>query len=169
MKPSDYPVKVREFDTRHLFLFFSCFFFVFVFFLYFFSMGGGILCMYVLLFLCNTPPVCNHHRRPPRCPNAQSTQCTHASSGRSWAAGSTWYHTYVVVLCTVLASEEGMYQLETRFARIMYCISIREEGNSLPEGTATVAGHRVAQATALPSGGGAKAPFGVVAVADEVL
>ena len=88
-----------------------------------------------------------------------------------------------------------MYQLETRFARIMYCISIRE-GNSLPEGTATAAqqsrlfarrpaaegklllrvylprsevGHRVAQATALPSGGGAEAPFGVVAVADQVL
>ena len=65
------------------------------------------------------------------------------------------------------------------------CISIREEGNSVPEGTATAAqqsqlsrrpaaegklllrvylprpvvGHRVAQATALPSGGGAKAPF----------
>ena len=67
-------------------------------------------------------------------------------------------------------------------ARIMYCcISIREEGNSLPEGTATAAqqfrvylprpvvGHRVAQATALPSGGGAEAPFGVVAVADQVL
>ena len=68
--------------------FFSCFFFLY-FFLYFFSMGGGILCMYVPFFLCNTPPACNHHRRPPRCPNAQSTQCTHASSGRPWAAGST--------------------------------------------------------------------------------
>ena len=32
-----------------------------------------------------------------------------------------------------------------------------------------VVGHRVAQATALPSGGGAEAPFGVVAVADQVL
>ena len=31
-----------------------------------------------------------------------------------------------------------------------------------------VVGHRVAQATALPSGGGAEAPFGVVAVADQV-
>ena len=78
----------------------------------------------------------------------------------------------------------------------MYCISIREEGNSLPEGTATAAqqsrlsqgdraaegklllrvylprpvvGHCVAQATALPSGGGAQPPFGVVAVADQVL
>ena len=74
----------------------------------------------------------------------------------------------------------------------MYCISIREEGNSLPEGTATAAqqsrrpaaegklllrvylprpvvGHRVAQATALPSRGEAEAPFGVVAVADQVL
>ena len=30
-------------------------------------------------------------------------------------------------------------------------------------------GHRVAQVTALPSGGGAEAPFGVVAVADQVL
>ena len=78
----------------------------------------------------------------------------------------------------------------------MYCISIREEGNSLPEGTChsstatsaftrrpaaegklllrvylprPVVGHRVAQATALPSGGGAEAPFGMVAVADQVL
>ena len=79
----------------------------------------------------------------------------------------------------------------------MYCISIREEGNSLPESTATAAqqsrlsqgdrqqsegklllrvylprpvvGHRVAQATALPSGGGVEAPFGLVAVvADQV-
>ena len=32
-----------------------------------------------------------------------------------------------------------------------------------------VVGHRVGQATALPSGGGAEAPFGVVAVADQVL
>ena len=24
-------------------------------------MGGGILCMYVPFFLCNTPPTCNHH------------------------------------------------------------------------------------------------------------
>ena len=32
-----------------------------------------------------------------------------------------------------------------------------------------VVGHRVAQATALPSGGGAEAPFGAVAVADQVL
>ena len=32
-----------------------------------------------------------------------------------------------------------------------------------------VVGHRVAQATALPSGSGAEAPFGVVAVADQVL
>ena len=35
--------------------------------------------------------------------------------------------------------------------------------------TRQVVGHRVAQATALPSGGGAEAPFGVVAVADQVL
>ena len=81
-------------------------------------------------------------------------------------------------------------------SRTRYSISIREEGNSLPEGTATAAqqsrlftrrpaaegklllrvylprpvvGHRVAKATALPSGGGAEAPFGVVAVADQVL
>ena len=32
-----------------------------------------------------------------------------------------------------------------------------------------VVGYRVAQATALPSGGGTEAPFGVVAVADQVL
>ena len=32
-----------------------------------------------------------------------------------------------------------------------------------------VVGHRVAEATALPSGGEAEAPFGVVAVADQVL
>ena len=35
--------------------------------------------------------------------------------------------------------------------------------------TRQVVGHRVAQATALPSEGGAEAPFGVVAVADQVL
>ena len=65
------------------------FFFLFFFFLLFFSIGGGILCIYVFFCLCNTPPGCNHHRRPPRCPNAKSTQCTHASSERSWAAGSS--------------------------------------------------------------------------------
>ena len=62
VKPSDYQVKVREFDTWHLF-FFSLFF-VFRFYsplffsLYFFSMGGGVLCMYVPFF-CAThhPPV----------------------------------------------------------------------------------------------------------------
>ena len=77
----------------------------------------------------------------------------------------------------------------------MYCISIREEDNSLPEGTATAAQQsrlpqgdrsgREAAASglppqacgwasrgtsdALPSGDGAEAPFGVVAVADQVL
>ena len=38
----------------------------------------------------NTPPTCNHHLRPPRCPNAQNTKCTHASPERSWAAGSSF-------------------------------------------------------------------------------
>ena len=47
MKPSDYQVEVREFDTRtgHLFFLFSLFFFLF-----FSSMGGGVLCMYVPFF-----------------------------------------------------------------------------------------------------------------------
>ena len=56
-------------------------------------MGGGALCMLFLclfVFFCNTPPTCNHHHRPLRYPNAQSTQCTLASSGRSWAAGSSF-------------------------------------------------------------------------------
>ena len=24
-------------------------------------MGGGVLCMYVPFYFCNTPPTCNHH------------------------------------------------------------------------------------------------------------
>ena len=57
VRPSDYEVEVREFDssTRHLFFFFPLFFSPF-----FFSMGGGVLCMY-FLFFCNTPPICDHH------------------------------------------------------------------------------------------------------------
>ena len=64
--------------------------FCFVFF--FFSFVCGALCMFLFscLFFCNTPPTCNHHHRPLRYPNAQSTQCTLASSGRSWAAGSSF-------------------------------------------------------------------------------
>ena len=59
VKPSDYQVEVREFDTRtrHLFFFF-------LFFLPFFSsMGGGVLCMYVssvcmfLFFFTHHQPV----------------------------------------------------------------------------------------------------------------
>ena len=48
MKPSDYEVDVREFDTRdrHVFFFFSLFFFLF-----FSSMGDGVLCMHVPFFL----------------------------------------------------------------------------------------------------------------------
>ena len=68
--------------------FFPDFFFPF-FFLYFFSMGGGILCMYVPFF-CAT-----HH--PPVITTAVlrgaptlRAHCTHASSGRSWAAGSSF-------------------------------------------------------------------------------
>jgi len=64
--------------------------FCFVFF--FFSFVCGALCMFLFFcfFFCNTPPTCNHHHRPLRYPNAQSTQCTLASSGRSWAAGSSF-------------------------------------------------------------------------------
>ena len=38
----------------------------------------------------DTPPTCNHHLRPPRCPNAQNTKCTQASPERSWAARSSF-------------------------------------------------------------------------------
>ena len=55
IKPSEYPVKVSQFDTRHLFLLF------FIFFLFVFSMVGGVLCMYVPFLFFNTPPTCNHH------------------------------------------------------------------------------------------------------------
>ena len=48
------------------------------------------VCFFLFCFFCNTPPTCNHHHRPLRYPNAQSTQCTLASSGRSWAAGSSF-------------------------------------------------------------------------------
>ena len=41
--------------------FFSCFCIPFSFFLFFFSMGGGVLCMNVPFFFCNTPPTCNHY------------------------------------------------------------------------------------------------------------
>ena len=47
VKPSDYQVKVREFDTRSWYLFF---FFPFFFSIFFFSMGGGVLSMYVPFF-----------------------------------------------------------------------------------------------------------------------
>ena len=38
----------------------------------------------------DTPPTCNHHLRPSRCPNAKNTKSTHASPERSWAAGSSF-------------------------------------------------------------------------------
>ena len=38
----------------------------------------------------DTPRTCNHHLRPPRCPNAQNTKCTHASPESSLAAGSSF-------------------------------------------------------------------------------
>ena len=74
--------------TAHLY-FFSCFFFS-CFFFPFFSQWEVVSTACMFFFLCAThhPPDITH-RRPPRCPNAKSTQCTHASSGRSWAAGSS--------------------------------------------------------------------------------
>ena len=65
---------------------------VYLYCIFFFSFVCGALCMFLFFcfFFCNTPPTCNHHHRPLRYPNAQSTQCTLASSGRSWAAGSSF-------------------------------------------------------------------------------
>ena len=63
----------------------------------------------------------------------------------------TWYHTVVAISAfTRRPAAEGKLLLRVYLPR-------------------PVDGHRVAQATDLPSGGGHEAPFGVVAVADQVL
>ena len=55
VKPSDNPLKVREFETRHLFVLFLLYVILFVF-SFFFYMGGGALC--VCFFFGNTPLTC---------------------------------------------------------------------------------------------------------------
>ena len=80
-----------------------------------------------------------------------------------------------LVLCTVLASEKKATRCPRALPQQHSNLGFHKETGSrrklllrvyLPR---PVVGHRVAQATALPSGGGAEAPFGVVAVADQVL
>ena len=79
-----------------------------------------------------------------------------------------------LVLCTVLASEKKATRCPRALSQQRSNLGFHKETGSRREAARVylprpVVGHRVAQATALPSGGGAEAPFGVVAVADQVL
>ena len=86
---------------------FFCPVFLFVFFfLFFFSMGGGILCMYVKFFLCNTPPACNHHRRPPR-----GVPTLRAHSAHTHRPGA---HGLLQVLLHLLPSPTKLFQRRIR-------------------------------------------------------
>ena len=57
VKPSYNPVKVREFETRHLFAFFLFYAFLFVFFFYF-STWEVVPSVCIIFIFGNTPPTC---------------------------------------------------------------------------------------------------------------
>ena len=118
MKQSDYPVKVRDFDTRTRHLFFILLFFIFFFF--FFSMGGGVLCrlcMFLFFFSTHHPPVI--------------TTCSWGSVGhfRPWTHTSEDIYIYQLSLVVATATVSFVAQsrhtnaqkLLTTVTRVLLC------------------------------------------------